>query len=105
MADFLANYDFSFAGTEIFNFSNFQQLPTGSKVIINMDKAQVLSMRIKKLQNKFQYQLIDKKRVKRIRYKIFKHFFGQILNISCQGKPNTNKKETVNKNKRNPQSI
>lgn len=49
--DFLANYVLSFANTDIYSFSNFQQLPGGDKVILNMDHTQVSNLRMKKLQN------------------------------------------------------
>lgn len=53
------------------------------------------------------WELINqlRKRSKRVGYIIFKHVFGLILNISGQETLNTNEKESLHKNERNPQSI
>lgn len=51
MADFLANYVFSFAGTNNYSFSNSQQLPGGAKALLDKEKEKLPSLRIKKVQN------------------------------------------------------
>lgn len=51
LLDFLANYVLIFVGTDNYSFLNFQQLPGGAKVILNMDKSQVPNLRKKNLEN------------------------------------------------------
>lgn len=51
VADFLANYVFSFAGTDSIIFSSFQDLSNDAKVLLNMDKAGIANLRIRKMQN------------------------------------------------------
>lgn len=47
LANFFANLVFSFAGT--YEFSSIQEVPSAGKKIINLDKINTLSMRIRKI--------------------------------------------------------
>ncbi|XP_060180572.1 uncharacterized protein LOC132610278 [Lycium barbarum] len=53
LTDFLANYVFYFAGTQ--QFTSFQELPSMTMRLLNIDKAQILNLRIRYASDTIEY--------------------------------------------------
>ncbi|WMV25103.1 hypothetical protein MTR67_023354 [Solanum verrucosum] len=51
LADFFTNHIFCFAGTQKLSYSNFQDIPSEARGIINTEKAKLPSLRIRRYQN------------------------------------------------------
>ncbi|KAG5599438.1 hypothetical protein H5410_030808 [Solanum commersonii] len=51
LANFLTNHIFYFVGTQTLTYSNFQDLPTNARGIINTEKEKLPSLRIRRYQN------------------------------------------------------
>lgn len=51
LADFLTNHIFSFAGTKLIHFNSTQELPSQEIIILQLDKQNLLQLRVRKCQN------------------------------------------------------